>query len=192
MLSVVKSCCQLMFAATKRLQVLQMLPVFASLCTCIAVCLVVCVQSAQYGVAPTHRMLNGVHSCSDVCVTDCTCHAVQGLRRMTSSVKGFTIKAFRKSKDLDMSEAVQEQQTAALVDLPVPEKKSMRQKAKRLTGRIMPAALGESCPFLVIKMLRSVEPVVTYLAASQLILFRYMFVSMHMSAVQQTWFQDCV
>ena len=61
---------------------------------------------------------------------------------MTSSVKGF-----RKSKDIDLSEAVQEQQAAAPVDLPVPEKMSMRQKAKRLTGRIMPAALGESCPF---------------------------------------------
>lgn len=123
-----------------------MLPVFASLCTCIAVCLVGCIDSAQYGVTTTQRMLNGVHSCSDVCVVDCTCHAMQGLRRMTSSVKGFTIKAFRKSKDIDLSEAVQEQQAAAPVDLPVPEKKSMRQKAKRLTGRIMPAALGASCP----------------------------------------------
>lgn len=66
---------------------------------------------------------------------------------MTSSVKGFTIKAFRKSKDVDLAEAVQEQQAAAPADLPIPEKKSMRQKAKKLTRRIMPAALGESCPF---------------------------------------------
>ena len=58
---------------------------------------------------------------------------------MSSSFKDLKIKAFRRSKDAEVVNAIQEQET------PTPsEKKKIGAKARKVAGRLMPAALGES------------------------------------------------
>jgi len=56
---------------------------------------------------------------------------------MSSSFKDFKIKAFRRSKDVELINTIQEQQT------PV-EKKKIGAKARKMAGRFVPAALGKS------------------------------------------------
>ena len=57
--------------------------------------------------------------------------------RMSSSLKEFKIKAFRRSKDVELVNPIQEQET------PTPsEKKKIGTKAKKLAGRLVPAAFG--------------------------------------------------
>ena len=68
---------------------------------------------------------------------DCICDAVQGMTRMSSSFKDLKIRPFRKSKDVEVVNIIQEQET------PTPsEKKKIGAKAKKLTGRLVPAALS--------------------------------------------------
>ncbi|KAA6416441.1 MAG: hypothetical protein FRX49_13588 [Trebouxia sp. A1-2] len=62
----------------------------------------------------------------------------KGLRRMSSSFKNFKIKAFRKSKDVELVNTVQEQET------PAPGKKKISAKARKMAARLVPAALGGS------------------------------------------------
>lgn len=70
---------------------------------------------------------------------DCICDVVQGLSRRSSSFKDLKIKAFRRSKDAEVVNAIQEQ------EIPPPsEKKKIGAKARKVAGRLMPAALGES------------------------------------------------
>ena len=68
---------------------------------------------------------------------DCTCDAVQALQRMSSSLKDFTIKAFRLSRDVEVPSNIVEQQAAA------PEKMKIGAKAKKLAVRFVPVALGK-------------------------------------------------
>ena len=57
---------------------------------------------------------------------------------MSSSFKDFRIKAFRRSKDVEVVNTVQEQET------PTPsEKKKTGAKARKMAGRLVPAALGK-------------------------------------------------
>jgi len=68
---------------------------------------------------------------------DCICDVAQGLKRMSSSFQDFKIKAFRRSKDVESTTTIQEQEP------PTPsEKKKIGAKAKKLAGRLVPAALG--------------------------------------------------
>ncbi|DBA74063.1 hypothetical protein WJX77_007836 [Trebouxia sp. C0004] len=61
----------------------------------------------------------------------------KGLRRMSSSFKDFTIKAFERSKDVESVNSIQEQ-------TPAPEKRKIGAKAKKMAARLVPAALGGS------------------------------------------------
>ena len=57
---------------------------------------------------------------------------------MSSSFKDFKIKAFRRNKDLELANTIQEQ------DTPTPsEKKKIGAKARKMAGRFVPAALGK-------------------------------------------------
>ena len=56
---------------------------------------------------------------------------------MSSSFKNFKIKAFRKSKDVELVNTVQEQET------PAPGKKKISAKARKMAARLVPAALGK-------------------------------------------------
>ncbi|DBA74054.1 TPA: hypothetical protein ACH3X1_010869 [Trebouxia sp. C0004] len=62
----------------------------------------------------------------------------QKLQCMSSSLKDFTIKAFRRSKDVEAPDNIEEQQTAA------PERSKFGAKAKEMAARFVPAALGGS------------------------------------------------
>lgn len=63
----------------------------------------------------------------------------KGMTRMSSSFKDLKIRPFRKSKDVEVVNIIQEQET------PTPsEKKKIGAKAKKLTGRLVPAALSGS------------------------------------------------
>jgi hypothetical protein len=55
---------------------------------------------------------------------------------MSSSFKDFKLKAFRRSKDVEMTNTLQEQQT------PTSEKIKLGAKAKKMAARFVPAALG--------------------------------------------------
>jgi len=68
---------------------------------------------------------------------DHTWDAVQALQRMSSSLKDVTIKAFRRSKDAEVPNNIEEQQTAA------PVKKKTGAKVKKMAARFVPAALGK-------------------------------------------------
>ncbi len=57
---------------------------------------------------------------------------------MSSSFKDFKIKAFRRSKDPERVNTIQEQQA------PAPEKRKIGAKARKMAGRFVPAALGKS------------------------------------------------
>ncbi len=57
---------------------------------------------------------------------------------MSSSFQDFKIKAFRKSKDAESTTTIQEQETPT-----PPEKTKIGAKAKKLAGRLVPAALGK-------------------------------------------------
>jgi len=56
---------------------------------------------------------------------------------MSSSLKDVTIKAFRRSKDAEVPNNIEEQQTAA------PVKKKTGAKVKKMAARVVPAALGK-------------------------------------------------
>ncbi|DBB07390.1 TPA: hypothetical protein ACH3X3_008875 [Trebouxia sp. C0006] len=64
----------------------------------------------------------------------------KGLKRMSSSFQDFKIKAFRRSKDVESTTTtIQEQEIPT-----ASEKRKIGTKAKKLAGRLVPAALGGS------------------------------------------------
>ncbi len=56
---------------------------------------------------------------------------------MSSSLKDFTIKAFRLSRDVEVPKNIEEQQAAA------PEKEQIGAKVKKMAARFVPVALGK-------------------------------------------------
>lgn len=57
---------------------------------------------------------------------------------MSSCFQDFRIKAFRRSKDVEVVNPIQEQETQS-----PSEKKKIGTKAKKLAGRLVPVALGK-------------------------------------------------